>query len=412
MKSDLDHLMDENNLDALLIAGSAGHNAAMTYFTGLAHLTHGYLIKKRNQEPILLHPAMERDEAARTGLQLKSLNEYDFLSLLKEADGDHVRATSNLLKQFLVDHDVSGRVALYGKVELGGLFSALRMLDEAMPEIELLGEAAITSTIRKARATKDADEVERIRAMGRITTAVIGEVAEFLVSHDVRDGVLVTEDGEALTVGDVKKRINLWLAVRGAENPHETIFAIGRDAGVPHSTGTSGDRLELGKTIVFDIFPAEAGGGYFYDITRTWSLGYATDEALKVYEDVLEVYEKVSAAMVPGKPCRDIQIMTCELFEEMGHPTVLSNPKTEEGYVHSLGHGLGLDLHESPAFSQAESNTDLLLPGSVVTVEPGLYYPDRGIGVRIEDSTWMGSDGKLEILADYPKDFVLKMRSS
>ena len=412
MKSDLDHLMEENNLDALFVAGPAGHNAAMTYFTGLAHLTHGYLIKKRNQEPVLLHPPMERDEAARTGLKLKSLNEYNYLALLKEADGDHIRASSGLLKQILEDHSISGRVALYGKVELGGFYGALRMLDEAMPEVELVGEPGMTSTIRKARATKDADEVERIRAMGRITTSVIGEVAEFLVSHDVRDGVLVNEDGEALTVGDVKRRINLWLTVRGAENPHETIFAIGRDAGVPHSTGTSGDRIELGKTIVFDIFPSEAGGGYFYDITRTWSLGYATDEALKIYEDVFEVYEKVYAAMVPQKSCREIQLLTCELFEAMGHPTVLSNPKTEEGYVHSLGHGLGLDLHESPAFSQAESNTDLLLPGSVVTVEPGLYYPDRGIGVRIEDSTWMGPDGKLEILADYPKDFVLKMRSS
>jgi Xaa-Pro aminopeptidase len=245
--------------------------------------------------------------------------------------------------------------------------------------------------------------------VGRIATAVFGDVAEFLVSHDVRDGVLVTRDGDALTVGEVKRRINLWLAIRGAENPEETIFAIGSDAGVPHSAGTSRDRIEVGKTIVFDLFPAEVGGGYFYDMTRTWCLGYASDEVQKVYEDVLEVYNKAYAAMKPNEPCREYQILTCKLFEEQGHPTIMSDPKTQKGYVHSLGHGIGLNVHEGPMFSHVETNEDKLLPGSVFTIEPGLYYPEQGCGVRIEDTAWLRQDGVVEILADFPKDLVLKM---
>jgi len=409
MKSDIDRLMTENGMDALLVMGPAGHNAAMVYFTGLAHLTQGFIIKKRNEDPVLLHAPMERDEAARTGLRTKTMNDYDYMALLIKAGGDHRIAGAKMLKRFLEDHEVAGRVGLYGMVELGPHYGVLELLDEELPDVELIGEMGLSSTLTRARATKAEDEVGRIRAMGKIAAAVMGDVAEFLTSHDVQDDVLVKPDGKALTVGEVKRRINLWLAIRGAENPKQTIFAIGADAGIPHSAGTDEDSIEVGKTIVFDIFPVEAGGGYFYDMTRTWCLGHASDEVQQTYEDVLDVYEKAYAALEPNKPCRDFQILTCELFEAKGHPTVMSNPKTQEGYVHSLGHGIGLDVHEGPGFSHLETNKDMLLPGSVFTVEPGLYYPERGYGVRIEDSVWVRPDGKIEVLAEFPKDLVLKM---
>jgi len=178
---------------------------------------------------------------------------------------------------------------------------------------------------------------------------------------------------------------------------------------VPHSAGADDDLIPIGKPIVFDIYPCEAGGGYFHDFTRTWCLGYAPDEVQQVYEDVLDVFETVYQALKPNTPCRDYQVMTCELFEEKGHPTVLNNPKTKEGYVHSLAHGVGLAVHEGPYFSHVESNKDQLLPGSVITHEPGLYYPDLELGVRIEDTVWVHPDGTLEILAEYSKDLVLKM---
>jgi Xaa-Pro aminopeptidase len=257
--------------------------------------------------------------------------------------------------------------------------------------------------------TKDADEVARIRKMGEITTAVVGDVAGFLTSHKTKNGVLVDQKGEVLTIGEVKRRINLWLAMRGADNPEGSIFAIGRDAGIPHSAGNNDDPISLGKTIIFDIYPTEAGGGYYFDFTRTWCLGHAPDEVLEVYEDVLDVYEKVYAAFKPDTACRDYQIMTCELFQEKGHPTILNDPQIKEGYVHSLAHGVGLHVHEGPMFSQAESNEDQLLLGSVITHEPGLYYPERGFGVRIEDTIWVNPDGSLETLAEFPKDLVLKM---
>ena len=90
-----------------------------------------------------------------------------------------------------------------------------------------------------------------------------------------------------------KVSIDLLLAEAGVENPEGIIFSIGRDAGIPHSVGNPEDRIAVGKTIVFDIYPCQAGGGYFYDMTRTWCVGHVPDEVLAVYQDVRDCYDEM-----------------------------------------------------------------------------------------------------------------------
>jgi Xaa-Pro aminopeptidase len=409
MKTDIDQYMEERELDALFITGPARHNPSMVYFTGIVHVTQAYLIKKRRQSPILFHSSMERDEAARSGVQTKNLDDYEILKLIKEAGGDSNKARALLFGRMFEEFEVGGRIGIYGKIELGPTLSTLRLVEESQPNIRFIGEDTENAVLMKARATKDEDEIARIREMGKITTGVVADVAGFLTSHQVKEGVLIDRHGDALTIGEVKKRINLWLAMRGADNPEETIFAIGRDAGIPHSSGTYSDPIPVGQTIIFDIFPCEVGGGYFYDFTRTWCLGYATDEVQEVYQDVYDVYHGVLQEMKANASCREQQVKTCEMFEARGHKSPLNTPGTQEGYVHTLGHGVGLNVHEGPWFSQAESNEDILAPGSVFTHEPGLYYPERGLGVRLEDTLWVRPDGTMEVFVDYPQDLVLKI---
>jgi Xaa-Pro aminopeptidase len=411
MRKDLDDLMQAHNLDALLVTGPAQHNPDMYYFTGGIHMTGGDLIKKRGGLPVLFHRSMERDEAARTGLQTRSLEAYDTHKLLKEHNGNYARANAELYRQMLADIGFTrGRLGIYGRVSVSPVFGIFTELSTLLPDVEIVGEVG-DSVILEARATKEVDEIKRMRRMGQITTAVVGRVADYLSSLRSKDNLLVDGDGAPMTIGRVKQKINLWLAELGAENPEGTIFAIGRDAGVPHSAGKNEDQLRLGETIVFDIFPCEAGGGYFYDFTRTWCLGYAPDEALALYEDVSDVYQKVMAELKAGEECRKYQQLTCQLFEARGHATINSNPKTQEGYVHSLGHGLGLAVHEAPWFGSGASAEDRLDPGVVVTIEPGLYYPERGLGCRLEDTVWVTHSGEIEILAEYPHDLVLPVRS-
>ncbi len=411
MKTDLDALMLEKDIDAILITGPGQHNPAMVYLAGIGNLTNADLIKKRSEDAVLFHYPMERGEAARSGLKLKNIAEYNFEELIKAANGDQLQAIARRYHMMLADLGVTtGNVALYGRAEIGTNYAIFSALQKELPEINLVGEIN-NSAMMLARLTKDENEIERIRHMGKVTTQVVGLVADFLASHTARNGWLVKPDGDPLTIGEVKARINLWLSERGAENPEGTIFSIGRDAGVPHSTGNAGDLLRLGQTIVFDIFPCEAGGGYFYDFTRTWCLGYAPDDVMAVYESVLSAYQSVTARLEAGKPFKQYQDYTCQLFSSQGHPTIKENPQAQSGYVHSLGHGIGLNIHERPWSGVNSDEKDCLVPGAVFTIEPGLYYPEKGLGVRLENSLCMHSDGQIEVLADYPLDLVLPVKT-
>ena len=412
MKSDIDALMQARNLDALLVLGAAEHNPPMYYFTGGGHISAAVLVKKRGEAPILFYNDMERDEAAKTDLQTKSLGAYPFQELLKEAGGDLTLVGALRFQRILNDLGLTkGRVGVYGNVDFSSTFAAVTRLQRLMPDLELVGESGMDSVFIRAMETKDARDVERIRRMGQITTEVVSLTAEYLTSRDVRaDEVLLKEDGSPLTVGDVQARIRLWVAERGAELPEGFIFSIGRDAGVPHSTGNPADLMRLGQTIIYDIYPAERGGGYFYDFTRTWSLGYASTEAQELYGQVQEIFNRLLENFDLNASFKDYQRMACEYFESKGHKSQLNTENPLDGYVHSLGHGVGLYIHERPFSGLTVDDTHRLAPGVVITSEPGLYYPEKGMGFRIEDTLWVRPDGKIEILADYPYDFVLPMK--
>jgi Xaa-Pro aminopeptidase len=412
MTSDLDALLQSRSLDALLIFGDAENNPAMYYFVGGGHVSGALLIKKTGKEPVLFYNDMERDEAAKSGLKTVSFSEFPIADFEAQANGDRLLANALRFKKILEEYGLSGgRVAVYGRVELSLMFGILTRLAQQMPEVEFIGEGLGDSTVLRAMETKDDVEVARIRQMGAVTTTVVGLVQEYLTSCDVReDEVLLKEDGTPLTIGDVKGRMALWLAERGAVDVEGVIFAIGRDAGVPHSVGDPSDLMTLGRTIVFDIFPAEKGGGYFYDFTRTWSLGYATPEAQALYDQVHEIYDRAVENLDLNASFVDYQRMTCEYFESKGHKTPLSTKSPLDGYVHSLGHGVGLNIHERPSSALTLAGEDnILKPGVVITIEPGLYYPDKGMGVRIEDTYWVRPDGRIELLAEFPYDFVLLM---
>lgn len=411
MKNDIDQLMKDSGIDALLVVGPAQHNPAMFYLTGGGHITNADLIKKVGETPIIFHGSMEREEAAKTGLITCSYDQFSLTDYLKKTNQNQIDAYALRYRDLFLKADVEGgKIALYGTTDIGPKFSILQRLQQLYPEYEITGLVP-DSILLKAMMIKDDAEIKRIRKMGEITTTVVGKVASFLSNQRAENEILMGEDNKPITIGMVKSKINFWLAEAGAENPEQTIFAIGRDAGVPHSLGNDQDAIQLGQTIVFDIFPCENGGGYYYDFTRTWCVGYAPDDVQKLYDQVKNVYDTVVSELTENTPFKFYQHRTCKLFEEMGHPTVLSNPSTLEGYVHSLGHGLGLHIHEMPfsGFSAGEDET--LKRGSVFTIEPGLYYPDRGMGVRLEDTYYVTESGTIEKMVDYPMDLIIPIKS-
>lgn len=410
MKNEIDSFMKENQIAALLVTGPAGHNPAMVYFTGLVHVSQADLVKKAGEQGVLFHGAFERDEAAKTGLSLRSYDDFPYNQLLAETGGDKRKVEARRLFHILNSTGVTeGRVVLYGQSDWGKSYSTIEILKEYLPKIEFTADWD-EAILLQAMLTKDDNELEQIRRMGNITTEVVAKTADFLSQHFARGDRLTKSDGENLTIGEVKRMINLWLAEAGAENPEGTIFSIGRDAGIPHSVGNNSDVLKLGQSIVFDIFPCQMGGGYFYDFTRTWCLDYAPDELVDLHQQVKSVYDNIVVSLKANENCKQYQMKTCDLFEKNGHPTVRSHKNTYDGYNHSIGHGLGLRVHEKPWFGEKADETDRLFKGSVFTIEPGLYYPDKGMGVRIEDTYCVDHTGKVELMAEYPYDLIIPVR--
>ena len=420
MKSDLDALMHDRGYAALLVTGSSVNNPPMYYLANGAKVGDTtLLVKKYGEAPVIVANSMEREEAAQSGLRVVDVNQYRFAELLKAEKGDRLRATARLYGRILADLGVRGTVAAFGQRDQGATLALLTTLNCLGLGVNVVGEFDQT-VFDRAAVTKGPEEVKRIRAVGKKTVKVVAAVEAFLVSHRAQAGYLVTQEGRRLTIGDVKRRIDQLLMAEGLVDAEAgTIFSLGREAGIPHSRGVDRQPLALGQTIVFDIFPAEPGGGYFYDFTRTWCLGYAPPEVEQAYQDVLDTFKAVLKALRPSESGSVYQKLTCDILEARGHPTLRSQPGTTSGYVHSLGHGVGLKIHELPRLSEAagqgaaDGHADCLKPGVVFTVEPGVYYPERQFGVRLEDTLWLNpATLKFEVLAPYPKTLVLPIQGA
>jgi Xaa-Pro aminopeptidase len=410
MKKDLDSLMAQQNIDLLFVVGPGFHNPVMAYLTGCAPLTQAIVIKKKGEEPVLFYRPMERDQAAQTGLQAVNLNHYPLGRWFKKTNGAPSKSVAYQYQAILSDMGFQkGRVLLYGVDEVGTNLSVFSELQKLMPGLEFVADVR-QDPIQLAMATKDTGELDHILQMGRVTVDVVANIADYLSGFSAGNEILSHVDGSPVTIGEVKQRIDLLLAERGAENPEGTIFSMGRDAGVPHNNGRPDAPLRLGQTIVFDIYPCEAKGGYFYDFTRTWCLGYAPDNVQKIYDQVKQVYQQLTRELQVDTPFAFYNQRACQMFETQGHATILTQPDTEAGFVHSLGHGVGLHIHEKPWSGLTANPTDVLAPGTVFTLEPGLYYPEQGLGVRLEDTWMVKPDGSMEIFVDFPKELVLPVK--
>ncbi len=411
MKSDLDRIMAERGIDALWVTGPSDHNPNMVYFTGIQHITSADLIIKQGQPPLLFHYSMERDEALKTGLKTINYSNYSLAEYLKKTNGDALQASALINKALLEDLDLSqSNIFVSGKTELGSAFSLLQATQQLVPTITIAGGYQ-DEPFKIARMTKDSEEIAHIRRVGELTVEVVGLTADFLCNQQVKDDILVNDLGQPITVGDIKTKIRLWMSERNLEMPEGMIFSLGRDTAVPHSAGQAEDVIRLGVPIIFDIYPCEAGGGYFYDFTRTWCLGTAPQTLQDLHAHVLKVHHTIISELEIGHPFKYFQERTCDLFEQMGHTTIAMQPESEEGYIHSLGHGIGLEVHEKPFSGLGASDLDVLKSGVVMTIEPGLYYPSRAMGVRVEDSVFADEQGNFKILADYPYDLVLPIKN-
>lgn len=407
MKSDLDRLMAERDLTALLVMGNHHGNPPRDYLTNGAQVTGGLVIKPRGAAPVMVVSSMEIEEAAASGLTV--YHDGDWRLLLRQAGGRLGQIDAALWRRCFESLGVlPGKIGVYGLGDINLYLDVIRQLGEALPDYEFIGERGRT-LFAEAAVTKDAEELARIRAVAARTVETLHATRDFIAAHRAQGDTVVDADGQPLTIGAVRRFVQRALLDRGLEDTG-MIFAQGRDGAFPHSRGNDAEALRTGQTIVFDLFPREMGGGYHHDVTRTWCIGHAPDSVRSVYEQVMTAFNlALETYAEPGQPAHTLQDAVLDYFEGLGYPTSRTDPDSLRGYVHSLGHGIGLNIHESPAISHM-AEEDVLQAGNVITIEPGLYDPDAGFGVRIEDTLLIDESGALVNLTDFPKDLVIDLR--
>ena len=246
---------------------------------------------------------------------------------------------------------------------------------EWFPQLELVPTEGVVEQLRRV---KEPAEVARIRTACAIADDALREVTPRL--------------GDAPTEQEVALRLELAMRERGASgNSFEPIVASGPNGAKPHARPTA-RRIQAGELIVLDF--GCVVDGYCSDMTRTVSVGDPGPDARRLWDVVLTSQRAGRAATRAGVACADVDRACRAVIEEAG---------LGERFVHSTGHGVGLEIHEDPRV--AGTARDSLAVGHVVTVEPGVYVPGVG-GVRIEDTVVVTADGA-DPLTAFPKELVI-----
>jgi len=406
MKKDLDRLMRDAGIDVLWVSGASSESPDIYYLTNGAPLTSAWVILRPGKKPLLCHPPMEREAAAASGCRTLDFSRLGADALTRRHN-DPLEVRFRMFKRLAEIEKLSGRLAVQGVMDPGEAHALLGALNRRLPGIKVV--RINPPVLESARLTKDAGEIRRMKEVAASSLAALKAGLSVIRRGRLQGERLVDSRGRPVTMGRVKEAIRLALAERGLYEAHGTIFSIGCEAGIPHAESPEETVLTAGKTVVLDLFPRQNGGGYFFDITRSFCIGHAPKKALSLYHEVLAAQRKAIAAIEPGMEGRCLQELVCDRFEALGHSTNRSCPGTTEGYVHNLGHGIGLEVHEYPylRLQDRPEERNRLQPGMVFTVEPGLYYPGQDMGIRIEDVVYIDFRGKAKILAPFKKFPVL-----
>ena len=249
------------------------------------------------------------------------------------------------------------------------------------------------------RAVKTPTELDHVREAQQANEAAMAAAEELIARSAISDGGQLQVDGEALTSERLKEAIEITLLRHGC-GLDETIVACGEAAADPHDRGSG--PLAANEPIIVDIFPRSKSTKYHSDMTRTFCKGEPSETLREWYDLTEQALAAALDAVEPGNTGEDVHAAACEVYEDAELPTLRADPSTEVGFIHSTGHGVGLDVHERPRLSTDGGD---LVAGQVITVEPGLYDPAVG-GVRIEDIVIVTDDG-YENITEYPVALVV-----
>lgn len=352
--------------DNLLMVADSDHDANMLYATGMFVPDPFIYLRLRGRATIVMSD-LEIDRARKQAPHCRVVSLSAYQKKLR-AEGVKSPKLAHVIHTFMRERGVR-RVTAPHNFPLG-LADELRRLGVSVK--------ANPGGFFPEREQKSSAEVKKISAALVMAEVGMAEAMQALRASKIgRDGRLIHHN-VPLTSEKLRSVIDTAILQANGLAAH-TIVAGGKQGCDPHECGYG--PLRANEPIIIDIFPRSQKTGYFGDITRTVVRGRASEGIRRLYDTVLRGQKLAFRKVRAGVPTTDVHQAVQEFFVQQGYKTGRRNGRME-GFFHGTGHGLGLDIHESPRMGA--TSTGKLKPGHVVTVEPGLYYPELG-GVRLED---------------------------
>ncbi len=381
MKPEMRAFLGESNLDAFLFIGDSLCDPDMYYLSRFLASDRFTLLARETTS--MLVSSMEAGRARKESIadEVVSSSDYGIMEKLK-ASGKPDEAYLAILREFLLDRGAK-RLGVPSRFP-AGIYRHLSRDFEV---------SVIESPVSRWRAVKTEGEIAAIRAAQRACKEAM-RVAVDLLRSSAPQGEVLLRHGEPLTSEQVRGAIEVCLLGKGCEAV-DTIVAGGAQAVDPHARGSG--PLPSNEPIVIDIFPRSKSTRYFADMTRTVLRGETSREVEELYEAVSIAQDAGLKAVRAGVPGAEVHAEVVRIFREQGYPE-----REGRGFTHSTGHGVGLSVHERPSLSEVG---ETLEERNVVTVEPGLYYPNIG-GVRLEDMVVVTAQA-CENLTHFERELVL-----
>ncbi len=375
LRTDLDNIMNEKGIEALLLYSDSFRDANIFYLTNFLAPDPFIFLKKVDQEPIIVVNQMEYKRAQKQSVakDVRSYLDYNYLEVMKSAKKPQ--------------HGALRFIAYVIEKELGRGTNICVPSDFPLLVADVLRTKGFTvepifGVIEKARETKDNHEVKTIKTIQMVNEKVTSEAIELIADSEVDTNKNLHYKKRKLTVGKIKSFFGHKLMENGCLPEEDIIVACGSKSSDPHYLGDADDVLKADQPIILDIYPRSIQKRYYSDMTRTIVKGKVSGKLKKMFDAVFEAKNASLDAIQAGATGSKVYDVCCDLLEKRGFATTRGGKKVTRGMTHGLGHGVGLQIHESPKLS--EFSPFPLEEHVVVTIEPGLYDPTIG-GVRLED---------------------------
>ena len=372
----LSEAIRKSGTDAYIVYANS-RDADMRYLTHFTTSDPFVYFRKRGEKGTIIISQMEVGRASREGITAVMTRAEAGLPEIIKKEKDPYRATAQMIagqtgKKILVPPNFP--VALANAL---GEFCTITV-DKG--------------TVLSMRAKKTRPEIRNMKNVQDVTQTAMKHGASLLKRAIVKKGILYL-DGKPLTSEHIRYTMHCLLLEHGC-CAEDTIVSCGEDTAIPHMTGTG--PLRADEPIIIDLFPLHERSGYYADMTRTFVKGEPSPEILEMYTALREAKQLAISRIKSGVSGADLHQFVVDFFKDRGYDS------DTRGFVHNLGHGVGLQIHELPTVGPSGKPLEA---GNVITIEPGLYYPGIG-GVRLEDIGAVTKKG-FENFTSFPEDLVI-----